>query len=103
MGLSINIRKGVNGFKLHAQWEIGDELAVLFGYSGAGKSMTLRMIAGLMKPDEGEIYLNGKSLFNGTAAINLPPQARSFGYVFQDLALFPHMTVRETFTTAPTD
>jgi molybdate transport system ATP-binding protein len=95
MGLSVNIRKAVNGFNLDAQWEIGDELAVLFGYSGAGKSITLQMIAGLMKPDEGEIHLNGKPLFNSAAAIDLPPQARSFGYVFQDLALFPHLTVRE--------
>ncbi len=95
MGLSINIRKGVNGFKLDAQWEIGDELAVLFGYSGAGKSLTLRMIAGLMKPDGGAINLNGNPLYDSAAAIDLPPQARSFGYVFQDLALFPHMTVLE--------
>jgi molybdate transport system ATP-binding protein len=95
MGLSVNIRKGVNGFKLDAQWEIGDELAVLFGYSGAGKSMTLQMIAGLMTPDEGAIHLNGNSFYDSAAAIDLPPQARSFGYVFQDLALFPHMTVRE--------
>jgi molybdate transport system ATP-binding protein len=95
MGLSINIKKAVNSFKLDAQWEINDELAVLFGYSGAGKSMTLRMIAGLMKPDEGAIRLNGNDLFDSAAAINLPPQVRSFGYVFQDLALFPHMTVRE--------
>jgi molybdate transport system ATP-binding protein len=95
MRLSINIKKAVNSFKLDAQWEINDELAVLFGYSGAGKSMTLRMIAGLMKPDEGAIRLNGNDLFDSAAAINLPPQVRSFGYVFQDLALFPHMTVRE--------
>jgi len=95
MGLSVNIKKAVNGFKLDAQWEINDELAVLFGYSGAGKSMTLQMIAGLMKPDAGAIHLNGKSVFDSAAAVNLPPQARSFGYVFQDLALFPHMTVRE--------
>ncbi len=95
MGLSVNIKKAVHGFKLDARWEIGDELAVLFGYSGAGKSMTLQMIAGLMKPDAGAIHLNGNDLFDSAAAINLPPQARSFGYVFQDLALFPHMTVRE--------
>jgi molybdate transport system ATP-binding protein len=95
MGLSVNIRKAANGFKLDAEWEINDELAVLFGYSGAGKSMTLQMIAGLMKPDEGTIHLNGSSVFNSVAAIDLPPQARSFGYVFQDLALFPHMTVRQ--------
>jgi molybdate transport system ATP-binding protein len=95
MGLSVNIRKAVAGFTLDVQWEIGDELAVLFGYSGAGKSMTLQMIAGLMKPDEGVIHLNRQPLFNSAVAIDLPPQARSFGYVFQDLAIFPHMTVRE--------
>jgi molybdate transport system ATP-binding protein len=95
MGLSVNIRKAVKGFTLDAQWEIGDELAVLFGCSGAGKSMTLRLIAGLLKPDGGVIRLNGNSLYDSEAVIDLPPQARSFGYVFQDLALFPHMTVRE--------
>jgi molybdate transport system ATP-binding protein len=95
MGLAVNIKKAVKGFRLDVQWKIGDELAVLFGYSGAGKSMTLQMVAGLMKPDEGAIHLNGQPLFDCAMAINLPPQARSFGYVFQDLALFPHMTVRE--------
>ena len=62
--------------------------------------MTLQMIAGLMKPDEGAIHLNGTPLFNSTVEIDLPPQARSFGYVFQDLALFPHMTVRENIRLA---
>lgn len=95
MGLSVNIIKNVKGFRLDARWEIGDELAVLFGYSGAGKSMTLRTIAGLMTPDGGGIYLNGKTLYDSAAGIDLPPQARSFGYVFQDLALFPHMTALE--------
>ncbi len=95
MGLSVNIRKAVKGFTLDAQWEIGEELAVLFGCSGAGKSMTLRMIAGLLKPDRGNIRLNGNPVYDSAAAIDLPPQARSFGYVCQDLALFPHMTVRE--------
>jgi molybdate transport system ATP-binding protein len=95
MGLSVNIRKAVKGFTLDARWEIGDELAVLFGYSGAGKSMTLQMIAGLLKPDEGAIHLNGTPVYDSIASIDLSPQSRSFGYVFQDLALFPHMTVRE--------
>ncbi len=94
MGLAINIQKSVNGFTLNADWEIGNELAVLFGYSGAGKSLTLRMIAGLMRPDRGSVRLNGRPLFDSSSGVDLPPQARSFGYVFQDLALFPHMTVR---------
>ena len=59
MGLSVSVKKKVNGFILDARWEIGDELAVLFGYSGSGKSLTLQLIAGLMKPDRGSIGLNG--------------------------------------------
>lgn len=95
MGLSISVHKKVNGFSLVVEWEIGNELAVLFGYSGAGKSMTLQAIAGLMGPDEGHIRLNDCVYFDSALKINVPPQKRSFGYVFQDLALFPHMTVKE--------
>jgi len=94
MGLTVDIQKRVNGFSLVSSWEIGNELAVLFGYSGAGKSLTLQLIAGLMKPDSGVITANGKAYFDSGQDINIPPQHRSFGYVFQDLALFPHMTVK---------
>ncbi len=93
MGLMIKINKTMNGFRLDAEWEIGNELAVLFGYSGAGKSLTLQMITGLIKPDQGIIRLNQKTLFDSASNIDLRPQERSFGYVFQDLALFPHLTV----------
>ena len=95
MGLTVDVRKRVNGFALDSSWEIGNELAVLFGYSGAGKSLTLQLVAGLMKPDSGVITANGIKYFDSTQAIDIPPQHRSFGYVFQDLALFPHMTVRD--------
>ena len=77
------------------EWRIENELAVLFGYSGAGKSLTLRLITGLMEPDEGYVRMDKEHLFDRNCNINLPPQARSFGYVSQALALFPHMTVRE--------
>jgi molybdate transport system ATP-binding protein len=93
MGLSVRLKKKVNGFNLNVAWEIGDELAVLFGYSGSGKSLTLQMIAGLMKPDEGIVCSDRKTYFDSSAGIDTPPQSRIFGYVFQDLALFPHMTV----------
>ncbi len=83
----------MKGFRLDAEWEIGNELAILFGYSGAGKSLTLQMITGLIKPDQGIIRLNRKTLFDSESNIDLRPQERSFGYVFQDLALFPHLTV----------
>ena len=92
MGLSVNLRKKVNGFSLDVAWEIGNELTVLFGYSGAGKSMTLQMIAGLSIPDAGFVRINTSTLFDGSKGINVPPQERHLGYVFQDLALFPHMT-----------
>ncbi len=95
MGLAIDVKKRVNGFCLDVEWEIGNEFAVLFGCSGAGKSLTLRMLAGLMQPDSGSIRMNGRPLFDSSSGANLTPQERSFGYVFQDLALFPHMRVRE--------
>lgn len=93
MGLSVRLKRRVNGFSLDVAWEIGDELAVLFGYSGSGKSMTLQMIMGLIRPDEGIVRADSKIFFDSASGIDTPPQARTFGYVFQDLALFPHMTV----------
>ena len=95
MGLSVCVNKQLKGFSLNVSWAIGDELAVLFGFSGSGKSLTLQLIAGLMKPDSGVITTNGKACFDSTKNIDIPPQHRSFGYVFQDLALFPHMTVKD--------
>ncbi len=98
MGLSVKIVKRVKGFTLDVEWEIGNELAILFGYSGSGKSMTLQCIAGLMKPDEGWIRANGDLFFDHALKVNVPPEKRSFGYVFQDRVLFPHMTVRGNIT-----
>lgn len=95
MGLSVKLRKQVNGFTLNIEWEIGNELAVIFGPSGSGKSMTLQLIAGLMQPDAGRISAGETVFFDAERGIALPPQLRRIGYVFQDLALFPHMTVRE--------
>jgi len=95
MGLSVEVTKQVNGFRLEVDWHVGNELAVLFGPSGSGKTLTLQLIAGLMQPDSGCIRANGRLLFDGREGVNLPPQRRHLGYVFQDLALFPHMTVRQ--------
>ncbi|HTR44262.1 MAG TPA: ATP-binding cassette domain-containing protein [Thermodesulfovibrionales bacterium] len=93
MGLSVRLKKKVNGFSLDVAWEIGNELAVLFGHSGSGKSMTLQMITGLMGPDEGMVCSEERTYFDSAEGVDTPPQARSFGYVFQDPALFPHMTI----------
>ncbi len=95
MTLQVSIAKVLPGFTLDVSWEVGNELAVLFGFSGAGKSMTFRMIAGVMVPDRGLITLDNRVLFEQPSGTDLSPQERSLGYVFQDLALFPHMTVME--------
>jgi molybdate transport system ATP-binding protein len=95
MSLSVSVRKRLGSFMLDVEWEMGNELAVLFGPSGAGKTMTLQMIAGLMTPDAGCIKLGNSMLYDSSASISLSPQERGIGYVFQGLALFPHMTVRQ--------
>lgn len=93
--LAVRIKRAVKGFALDVSWEIGDELAVLFGPSGAGKSMTLHAIAGLTRPDEGTVRLGETVLFDSSSRLDLAPWKRSVGYVFQDLALFPHMDVMD--------
>ena len=67
---------------------------VLFGPSGSGKTLTLQMIAGLAKPNAGHIIAGNKVMFDSSAHVNLPPQKRKIGYVFQDYALFPHLTLQ---------
>ena len=93
-GLAVRLRKQVSGFDLDVDWVIGAELAVLFGFSGSGKSMTMRMIAGLLEPDTGRIECDGERLYDSDASYALSVQERGFGYVGQEVALFPHMTVR---------
>jgi molybdate transport system ATP-binding protein len=75
-------------------WTAGDGVSVLFGPSGSGKSLTLQCLAGLVRPDTGRIVVDGRVLFDGTAGVDVAPQARRVGYVFQGYALFPHLSVR---------
>lgn len=91
--LSVNIKKKLGNFQLKVQFETGDGVLALLGASGCGKSMTLKCIAGIETPDEGHIELNGHVLFSSKARVDLPPQQRRVGYLFQSCALFPHMTV----------
>lgn len=95
MKLSVYIEKKLRDFTLNVNFAIEDELFALLGASGCGKSMTLKCIAGIEKPDKGHIELDGKVLFDSQKAINLPPQERQVGYLFQNYALFPNMTVAE--------
>lgn len=80
-------------FELDVQFQSDARRLVLFGSSGAGKSLTLKMIAGLETPAEGHIHWQGEVLFDRQAGIDLSPQRRALAYVFQDYALFPHLTV----------
>ncbi|MBB5019404.1 molybdate transport system ATP-binding protein [Chitinivorax tropicus] len=76
------------------------ECLAIFGPSGAGKTTLLRMLAGLIQPDAGRLVVDGEVWFDATRRIHLPPQRRSIGYVFQDYALFPNMTVQDNLTFA---
>ncbi|ACL24275.1 ABC transporter ATP-binding protein [Chloroflexus aggregans] len=96
--LHVDFRRQLGHLTLRMQLQVGPEILVLFGPSGAGKTQTLQAIAGLMTPDEGLIKLNETILFRrrpGERMINLPPRHRRIGYVFQQYALFPHMTALE--------
>ncbi len=91
--LSIHIRKQLDNFLLDLALDAPQEkTTVLFGASGAGKSLTLAAIAGFMTPDAGRIAIGERVLFDAAQGINLPPQARRIGMVRQDLALFPHLS-----------
>jgi molybdate transport system ATP-binding protein len=91
--LQVEIVKALPGFTLDVAWTAGDGVAALFGPSGAGKSLTLQCLAGLVRPDRGRIEVDGRVLFDSAAGIEVPPQDRRVGFVFQGYALFPHLTV----------
>lgn len=93
--LSIDIEKRLGVFDLRPRFEADDELVVLLGPSGSGKSLTLRAIAGLLRPDRGRIELAGTTVFDAASGVDLAPQARNVGYVVQNLALFPHLSIAE--------
>ena len=95
MSLEVNIEKKLDGFTLRAAFAAGNTSTALLGASGCGKSMTLRCIAGIVKPDRGRIVLDGRVLFDSAQHIDLPPQQRGVGLLFQNYALFPNMTVEQ--------
>lgn len=95
MALSVDIEKRLGNFHLKMKFEAKNEILSILGASGCGKSMTLKCIAGIEKPDKGRIVLDGKILFDSEKRIHLPPQKRKVGYLFQQYALFPNMTVEQ--------
>jgi ABC-type sulfate/molybdate transport systems ATPase subunit len=94
------LRSDSAGFSLDLEFQAASGVTVLFGPSGSGKTLTLDAVAGFVRPDEGRILLDDDLLFDGAAGVHLPPQARNCGYVFQNYALFPHMTLRENLVFA---
>jgi molybdate transport system ATP-binding protein len=88
------------GFHLDIEFEAAPGVNVFYGPSGSGKTLTLDSIAGFVTPDSGRIMLDNRILFDAESGVNLSPQLRSCGYVFQNYALFPHMTLRENLAFA---
>ena len=95
MGLMIDIEKRYKDFLLKVKFNTEGKPTGLLGASGCGKSLTLKCIAGIEKPDQGQIILNDRVLYDSDKGINLSPQKRNIGYLFQNYALFPNITVRQ--------
>lgn len=93
--LCVAVQKTLNGFCLDVGFEIVNGFTVLFGASGAGKTTLLDIVAGLAKPDSGKVAIDDKALVDRDKGIEVPVRSREVGYVFQDLALFPHLTAEE--------
>ena len=96
--LEFDARCRIGSFALDAAFKSGAGVTALFGRSGAGKSTVLNLIAGLARPDSGRIAVDGRTLYDSAARIELPPHARRVGYVFQEGRLLPHLTVRHNLT-----
>lgn len=95
MALNVDIEKDLGSFHLKSRFSAGNETLAILGASGCGKSMTLKCIAGVETPDRGRIVLDGRVLFDSDKKINLPARLRRTGYLFQNYALFPNMTVKQ--------
>lgn len=93
--LKVEIKKNLPGFSLDVAFSVDGEILGILGPSGSGKTMTLQCIAGLIRPDNGFIKLNDRVLFDASRKVNLPPKVRNVGLVFQNYALFPHLSASE--------
>lgn len=95
MSFELRLERQLGNRQISLSHDSEGGLVALFGPSGAGKTSILNMVAGLLKPDSGRIIIDGETLFDSEHSVNLPPEQRRVGYVFQDLRLFPHKTVAE--------
>ncbi len=95
MNITKTLRSKGRQFTLQSSFSSEEKFVVLFGPSGSGKTVTIRAIAGLLSPDRGQIVVGGRTLFDSSRRMNLPARHRKIGYVLQDYALFPHLTVEK--------
>ncbi len=95
LDISKTMRSGNREFRLDLSYSASNDRLVILGPSGSGKSLLLQMIAGLLKPDSGYLKLAGRTLFDQKQGINLTPQQRQVAFLFQNYALFPHLSVRQ--------
>ena len=93
--LKLTVRDRSRRFDLAAKFSTAAPFAALYGPSGSGKTLTLQAIAGLLRPGAGHIRINGRVLYDAAAGVNVAPAGRRIGYLFQDYALFPHLSVRD--------
>ena len=98
MTLQVDIKARLGAFLLDVQFAAPTGVTVLFGPSGCGKSSVINAIAGLIRPDQGQIICASRPLFNSAARVNLPPHRRRLGVIFQDARLFPHLSVQQNLT-----
>jgi molybdate transport system ATP-binding protein len=101
--LHVDLSQPLRAFDLELTLEVGPETLALVGPSGAGKSSVLRAIAGLMRPARGRVALDGETWLDTARRVDVPPERRSVGFVFQDYALFPHLTVRSNVAFGAAD
>lgn len=94
MSFDLDVTKRLGDAEIACRIEGGAGLTVLFGPSGAGKTSVLNMVAGLVEPDRGHVRVGGEALFDAALGLDLPPERRRAGYVFQEPRLFPHKRVR---------
>lgn len=95
MSFDVDVECARGDFAIKVAFQVGPGLTALFGPSGAGKTSVLNMIAGVLRPARGRIAVDGNVLFDSAARIDLKPEARRVGYIFQDARLFPHMSVED--------
>lgn len=95
MAFDLRLTKQIGETRIDFALAAGEGATVLFGPSGAGKTSVLNMIAGLLRPDAGHVRVSGETLFDAAAGIDVPPERRRAGYVFQEARLFPHLRVRD--------